>query len=131
MKKINYEGQDLHEGLILWPDNAYFVPMFNHVEHANMGLIKIAPRQQQQKHYHKQGADIFIITAGEGMLHYGDVCKTSNKLLNEKSMSLVAGDIYFVEPHEMHSLENTSKTEDLMLLNIAPASHGDIDCFDL
>ena len=131
MKKINFQDQNLHDGLILWPDNAYFVPMFNHVDEANMGLIKIAPQQQQQKHYHKQGADIFIVTAGEGMLHYGRVCKETARLLNEKSMPLTAGDIYFVEPHQMHSLENTSKTEDLMLLNIAPASHGDIDSFDL
>ncbi|RYV00645.1 hypothetical protein SOPP22_17715 [Shewanella sp. OPT22] len=131
MKKINFQDQTLHKQLRLWPDNAYFVPMFEHVEQANLGLIKVAPLQQQQKHFHKQGADIFIITAGKGVLHYGDVCGESGKLLNEMSMAIEVGDVYFVEPYQMHSLENISENEALLLLNIAPSSHGGTDSFDL
>ncbi len=131
MKKLNFLDIELHNKLVLWPDNAYFTPMFEHVDEANLGLIKVAPQQQQQKHYHKQGADIFIITAGRGILHYGDICPVSGVLSNEESMNVEAGDVYFVAAYQMHSLENTDLKDDLMLLNIAPATHGDVDSFDL
>ena len=129
MKKVNFLDINLHKKLTLWPDNAYFTPMFDHIDQANLGLIKIAPLQQQQKHFHKQGADIFIVTEGEGVLYLGDVCEKSGQLSNESAISVTAGDVYFIAPFQMHSLENTSKTNDLMFLNIAPASHGDTDSF--
>ena len=51
------------------------------------------------------------------------MCKDTGTLNNEQSVNVEAGDVYFVEPYQMHALENSSDNENLILMNIAPASH--------
>ncbi|MBE8167521.1 MAG: cupin domain-containing protein [Shewanella sp.] len=129
MEKVNFLDSQFQTKMKLWDDNAYYEDLFTHIPEACVGCIKVAPMQIQQKHYHKQGADIFVVNSGKGTLYYGDVCPDSGTLINENEMSIEAGDVYFVAPYQMHSLENVSNSEPLVILNVAPSTHGEVDSF--
>ena len=87
--------------------NVEWQVLFDHVEDANVGLLALNPGEAQVSHYHKEGADIFIISEGEGVLQYGDVDPETRDLSNPSELAVKKGDIYFAAPWQMHALVNT------------------------
>ena len=131
MKKFNFKNRQQLQPLLSEKHNKISGVLFDHVAEANLVYFAIRPGMSQVHHYHKQGADIFIITNGNGTLRYGDVCPETGVVTNNQSMKVARGDVYFVEPYQMHALYNDSNSKELVFLNIAPASHSAQDSFDL
>ena len=106
-----------------------YITLFNHIpEQASIfGLLK--PKTAHVKHYHKEGCDIFLITKGNGLLHYGDVDK-QGKLISETTVPIKEGDFYYISTYQMHAIDNTGDT-DLCWVNIAPITHEDVDWFPI
>jgi len=104
--------------------------MFNHLPAAGFTYAFLEPKEAQKQHFHKTGMDIFIIQAGSGVVHTGDIHKTSLDLSNRQTTELKKGDVYFIDIYQMHAIENTG-SERLVWLNIAPLSHGDEDLYIL
>ncbi|CAA0106981.1 Oxalate-binding protein [BD1-7 clade bacterium] len=125
MKKLNIYADSTEA--INGTDNTQWSALFDHEPLANVARIRLQPGIVQDRHFHRNGADIFIIIEGQGRLIYGDVSTKTEALVEEKSLEVARGDVYFIDPFQMHALENTGKN-DLVWLNIAPGDHADIDC---
>ena len=104
--------------------------MFDHVPENNVSYLYIEPGETQRRHYHKLGADIFMITDGTGLLHWGKVDPDTDQLIEGEVIPVKEGDVYFVDPCHLHSLENTGLTT-LRWVNIAPGNHGNEDQFEV
>jgi mannose-6-phosphate isomerase-like protein (cupin superfamily) len=93
-------------------------------------LMSIKPGMQQHLHYHRAGGDIFLILHGSGTLITAALDHDGQGRINETSQTIKAGDLYSIKPLEIHSLRNTGDV-DLVILNIAPSTHGDEDCIEV
>ena len=131
MKKLNVSHQNFLSHYLTVKQNRTSAILFDHVDDANLAYIALHPGMSQSHHYHKEGADIFIITRGNGTLRYGDVCPDSGLVSNLQSVRVTEGDVYFVEPLQMHALYNDSDSNELIFLNIAPKGHAEADNFEV
>jgi oxalate decarboxylase/phosphoglucose isomerase-like protein (cupin superfamily) len=93
-------------------------------------MMCIQPGMQQHLHYHEAGGDIFLVLQGAGTLVTAELSADKSKHVNEINQAVKAGDLYSIKPFEVHSLKNIGN-EDLVILNIAPSSHGDTDLIEV
>ena len=93
-------------------------------------MMCVHPGDSQHLHYHKAGGDIFLILHGHGTLITGQLGPNGYSMLGEVSQEVKSGDLYSIKPMEIHALRNTG-TVDLVILNIAPTSHGTSDCIEV
>lgn len=131
MKKFNYLNESKLKSAITEKHHQFSGVLFDHVDDANLAYIAIKPNMSQSHHYHKEGADIFIIISGVGTLRYCDVYIQSGCVSNTQSTKVKSGDVYFVAPYQMHALYNDSSPNSLVFLNVAPNGHNQKDNFDV
>ncbi len=81
-----------------------------------LGRIVIPPQTiyDEKNHYHKKLEEMFYFMKGEPLLLIGD-----------KKIRVKEGDVYTVEPNEVHNLENDTEEEVWILFNKSPAIKGD------
>lgn len=90
--------------------------------------IRTLPQGEQPPHYHRAGADLFIILSGTGQLYRAQYDEKANKCFNQSMAIVSAGDYYEIPPLEVHWLRNSGK-DDLVYINVAPYEHAQTDVF--
>lgn len=70
------------------------------------GIARIEPYNATTPHKHNQG-EVFIILEGSAIIH-----------IEDKSEYVSAGDMVYIEPNKIHSLENIKKDKTLVMLCI-------------
>ncbi len=81
----------------------------------SLAEARIAPGQETVAHYHRVSEELYLVTAGRGVLRLG-----------AEELPLEAGDCALIPPGEVHSLRNAGAEELVVVCACAPPySHED------
>ena len=84
---------------------------------ANQSLAEatVAPGATTIRHYHRASEELYLVTAGRGLLRIG-----------EEEREIAAGDCALIPPGEPHDLRNTGEVDLVVVCACSPAySHED------
>ena len=104
---VTRDGSEIRE----WAGPGYRAP----AENQSLAEATVAPGDSTAAHYHREAEEIYLVTAGEGLVRVG-----------EEEREIRAGDAVVIPPGEVHSLHNTGAADLVVACACSPPySHED------
>jgi mannose-6-phosphate isomerase-like protein (cupin superfamily) len=101
------DGSEIRE----WAGPGYPAPARNQ----SLAEATVAPGAATAAHYHRASEELYLVTAGRGLLRIGD-----------EEREVAAGDCAVIPPGEVHQLRNTGAAELVVVCACSPPySHED------
>lgn len=104
---VTRDGSEIRE----WAGPGYLAP----AENQSLAEATVAPGESTAAHHHGEAEEIYLVTAGEGIVRVGD-----------EEREIRVGDAIVIPPGEVHSLRNTGTTDLIVACaSTPPYSHAD------
>lgn len=89
---VTRDGSEIRE----WAGPGYRAPAGNQ----SLAEATVAPGESTAAHFHREAEEIYLVTAGEGVVRVGD-----------EERDIHPGDAIAIPPGEVHSLRNTGSAD--------------------
>lgn len=85
-------------------------PLIHGNKRVSVAEAIIKPRTKTLKHYHQKSEEVYLVTAGKGMMER-----------DKELFAITRGDSIVIMPGQIHSLQNDSSKELVVICCCAPA----------